>query len=96
MYSFFPPDEEELKNVIKETLTGEDVLVSAETIQTGWTNITMDVKGELRNYIFRFPRNLFFARMMVKDCTFCNFLKIVLFQYIKKLRVILLLPNWIN
>lgn len=75
MYSFFTPDEEELKNVIKETLTGEDVLVSAETIQTGWTNITMDVKGELQNYIFRFPRNLFFARMMVKDCTFCNFLK---------------------
>ena len=75
MYNFFTPDEAELKNVIKETLTGKDALISAETIQTGWTNITMDVKGELQNYIFRFPRNLFFARMMVKDCTFCNFLK---------------------
>lgn len=75
MYNFFTPDEAELKNVIKETLVGKDALVSAETIQTGWTNITMDVKGELQDYIFRFPRNLFFARMMVKDCTFCNFLK---------------------
>ena len=75
MYNFFIPDEAELKNVIKETLTGKDALISAETIQTGWTNITMDVKGELQDYIFRFPRNLFFARMMVKDCTFCNFLK---------------------
>ena len=75
MYNFFTPDEAELKNVIKETLVGEDALISAETIQTGWTNITMDVKGELQDYIFRFPRNLFFARMMVKDCTFCNFLQ---------------------
>ena len=75
MYNFFTPNEAELKDVIKETLVGKDALISAETIQTGWTNITMDVKGELQDYIFRFPRNLFFARMMVKDCTFCNFLK---------------------
>ena len=75
MYNFFTPDEAELKDVIKETLTGQDALISAETIQTGWTNITMDVKGELQDYIFRFPRNLFFARMMVKDCRFCHFLQ---------------------
>lgn len=75
MYNFFTPNEAELKDVIRETLVGKDALISAQTIQTGWTNITMDVKGELQDYIFRFPRNLFFARMMVKDCTFCNFLK---------------------
>ena len=75
MYDFFTPDENELKGVIKETLVGKDALISAKTIQTGWTNITMDVQGELQDYIFRFPRNLFFARMMVKDCTFCNFLQ---------------------
>ena len=75
MYNFFTPNEIELRSVIKETLMGKDAFVSAETIQTGWTNITMDVKGEIQNYIFRFPRNFFFARMMVKDCTFCNFLK---------------------
>ena len=112
MYNFFTPDEAELKNVIKETLTGKDALVSAQTIQTGWTNITMDVKGELQDYIFRFPRNLFFARMMVKDCTFCNFLKGKTslsipdmqlktnknrpFQCTKKSKAARLLHNWIN
>lgn len=75
MYNFFTPDENELKTVIRETLVGQDNFVSTQTIQTGWTNITMDVKGELQDYIFRFPRNLFFAKMMVKDCTFCDFLK---------------------
>ena len=75
MYNFFTSNEAELKNVIKETLADKDALISAETIQTGWTNITMDVKGEVQNYIFRFPRNLFFAQMMIKDCTFCHFLK---------------------
>ena len=75
MYNFFTPDENELENVIRENLMGKDVLVHADVIQTGWTNITMDVKGEVQDYIFRFPRNLFFARMMVKDCIFCSFLK---------------------
>ena len=75
MYNFFSPDETELKQVIQETLEGQDTLVNATTIQTGWTNITMDVHGELKDYIFRFPRNLFFAKMMVKDCAFCNLLQ---------------------
>ncbi|MGN0919783.1 MAG: phosphotransferase family protein [Alphaproteobacteria bacterium] len=75
MYNFFTPNENELKRVIQETLAGKDALVSAQTIQTGWTNITMDVQGELQSYIFRFPRNFFFARMMIKDCTFCRFLQ---------------------
>ena len=74
MYNFFAPDEKELEQVIRETLKGHDELVQAKTIQTGWTNITMDVKGEKDNYIFRFPRNLFFAKMMIKDCQFCQFI----------------------
>ena len=75
MYNFFAPNETELKNVIQETLTEQDAFISATTIQTGWTNITMDVHGEQNDYIFRFPRNFFFAQMMVKDCKFCHFLK---------------------
>ena len=75
MYNFFIPDEDELKRVIQQTLQGKDDFVDAKVIQTGWTNITMDVHGVLHDYIFRFPRNLFFAKMMIKDCTFCNFLK---------------------
>ena len=75
MYDFFVPNEVELKNVIQKTLSGKDELISAATIKTGWTNITMDVHGANQDYIFRFPRNHFFARMMVKDCKICDFLK---------------------
>ena len=75
MYNFFNPDETELKQIIQQALGNQDTLVEAKTIQTGWTNITMDVQGEKESYIFRFPRNFFFARMMIKDCHFCQFLK---------------------
>ena len=62
MYNFFLPIQEELEQIIRETLKGTDELVQAKTIQTGWTNITMDVKGEKDEYIFRFPRNLFLPK----------------------------------
>ena len=75
MYDFFSPDETELKNIISETLAGYDTVNSVQTIHTGWTNITMDIQGKSQEYIFRFPRNLFFAKMMIKDCIFCQFLR---------------------
>ena len=75
MYNFFSPDENELRSVIQTTLEKQDEVKSVSTIQTGWTNITMDVQGEKQAYIFRFPRNLFFANMIMKDCLFCNFLR---------------------
>jgi len=75
MYNFFTPDETELKQVIRDTLKDQDQVVEAKTIQTGWTNITMDVTGEADNYIFRFPRNFFFAQMITKDCRFCQFVR---------------------
>ena len=75
MYNFFSPDEAELSAVIYETLETCDKVKSIQVIQTGWTNITMDVEGENQSYIFRFPRNLFFAKMMIKDCVFCQLLR---------------------
>ena len=75
MYNFFSPDEAELSAVIYETLESCDRVKSIQVIQTGWTNITMDVECENQSYIFRFPRNLFFAQMMVKDCVFCQLLR---------------------
>lgn len=75
MYDFFSPDELELRSVISETLIDVDEVKSVQTIQTGWTNITMDVQCKKHDYIFRFPRNLFFAKMMIKDCIFCQFLR---------------------
>ena len=75
MYNYFSPNEAELIEIIKKNIDPNDRLVRAETIQTGWTNITMDAQTENSAYIFRFPRNFFFARMMIKDCHFCQFLK---------------------
>ena len=75
MYNFFSPNEAELTSIIYETLNETDVVKSVQVIQSGWTNITMDVHAQTFDYIFRFPRNLFFAKMMVKDCIFCQFLR---------------------
>ena len=44
MYDSFSPDELELRSVISETLIDVDEVKSVQTIQTGWTNITMDVQ----------------------------------------------------
>ena len=74
-YDYFSPDEKELVSIIEKNIDSDDRLVKAQTIQTGWTNITMDVQTQKTSYIFRFPRNFFFARMMIKDCHFCQFLK---------------------
>ena len=73
MYHFFMPNEEELSQVIRSSLCGQDEITGIHTIKTGWTNITMDAQGEKNSYIFRFPRNRFFADMITKDCAFCSF-----------------------
>jgi len=74
MYKFFSP-EDDFKNLIEQTLHSQDTVQSIHTIQTGWTNVTIDVHGEKDDYIFRFPRNLFFATAMVRDGTFCQFIE---------------------
>lgn len=76
MYQFFKPDIKELNQLVGKTLAkqGEKVLAS-EVLQTGWTNITMNVHGQKDEYIFRFPRTQFFANAMIKDCQACHFLK---------------------
>lgn len=76
MYQFFSPDLKELNSIIDKSLAQrQEKAVASEVLQTGWTNITMNVKGEKEDYIFRFPRNLFFAQAMIKDCMACQFLK---------------------
>ena len=75
MYQFFKPDLSELNQIIQRKLTSNnEQTVSCKVLQTGWTNITMDVVGSKDEYIFRFPRNQFFADAMIKDCAVCAFL----------------------
>ena len=74
MYKFFTPNDN-FNQLITEALSDEDKIHHFEIIQTGWTNITIDVQGQKHNYIFRFPRNYFFAQTMIRDCIFCNFIQ---------------------
>ena len=71
MYDSFSPDELELRSVISETLIDVDEVKSVQTIQTGWTNITMDVQCKKNDYIFRFPRNLFYSTYLTAFSFFC-------------------------
>lgn len=60
--------------IIKEALPNQKILKS-EHILTGWTNIVIEVATESGAYFFRFPRNPFWSRMIVKDATMCNFVE---------------------
>ncbi|MGX8716567.1 MAG: phosphotransferase family protein [bacterium] len=46
---------------------------SLELVKTGWTNFVICASDGQAEYFFRFPRNQFFARMMLKDHAFCSF-----------------------
>lgn len=48
---------------------------SVTFIKTGWTNFVMCASDGIQEYFFRFPRNRFFARMLLKDNAFCSFMK---------------------
>ena len=63
---------DDLNKIIKETLSNKKVLESKHII-TGWTNIVIEVKTNEGSYFFRFPRNPFWSRMIVKDAAVCNF-----------------------
>ncbi len=43
---------------------------SIRLISTGWTNFVFEVKAKGGKYIFRFPRNNFFAEALEKECKF--------------------------
>ena len=71
---FFIPDEN-LGEVITKTLKPIEVK-EIKPISTGWTNIVFEAitEGE-GSYFFRFPRDDFWAKMMVKDYHFCKFIE---------------------
>lgn len=63
---FFQIIQQHLPNVVKSSMT---------FVKTGWTNIVICAFDGESEYFFRFPRNDFFARMMLKDHSFCSFIK---------------------
>ena len=61
-----------LDKIIAETMPERQIL-KTEHILTGWTNIVIEVRTDVGAYFFRFPRNPFWSRMIVKDAAVCNF-----------------------
>lgn len=71
MVSFFTT-KDPLDKIIAETFP-EKKIVQTEHILTGWTNIVIEVTTNEGSYFFRFPRNPFWSKMIVKDAAVCNF-----------------------
>lgn len=63
-----------LENIIKDTLPGQTVQ-SIKHIVSGWTNIVIEVATDTGDFFFRFPRNPFWSKMIIKDAKFCNFIE---------------------
>lgn len=70
MYQFFKLDKRELHDLMQKTL--DDDVKSVHFIETGWTNIVAEAQSAKADYIFRFPRNPFWANVIIKDCLFCE------------------------
>lgn len=63
-----------LDSIIANTLPEQKILNTRHII-TGWTNIVIEVTTDSGAYFFRFPRNPFWSRMIVKDAAVCNFVE---------------------
>ena len=71
MSNFFTPSDP-LDQIITETFPDKQIL-NTKHILTGWTNIVIEVKTNDGSYFFRFPRNPFWSKMIIKDAAVCNF-----------------------
>ena len=66
--------DENFNDIINKVLSNE-IIKSVKPITTGWTNIVYRVETNKDNYYFRFPRDEFWERTIVKDYQFCKFIK---------------------
>ena len=71
MANFFTT-KDPLDKIIAQTFP-EKKIEKTEHILTGWTNIVIEVTTDDGAYFFRFPRNPFWSKMIVKDAAVCNF-----------------------
>lgn len=73
MENFFTT-KDPLEQIIADTFPDKKIQ-KLEHILTGWTNIVIEVTTNEGNYFFRFPRNPFWSKMIVKDAAVCNFVE---------------------
>ena len=77
MQTYFSLDEnfdEIIEKELKEKFNVQH-LFSMEPISTGWTNIVYKVKADNGNYYFRFPRDDFWEKTIVKDYQFAKYIQ---------------------
>ena len=65
--------DENFENIIKNSFPEKDI-IKINTISTGWTNIVFEAITNEGNYFFRFPRDNFWIRTIVKDYEFSKFI----------------------
>ena len=65
--------DEDFETIIKNCLKNEKIN-NLKLITTGWTNIVYEVETDSENYFFRFPRDEFWSRTIVKDCEFSQYI----------------------
>lgn len=61
------------EEIIKNALKGKQIL-NLKQIPTGWTNIVYEVETNEGNFFFRFPRDEFWSRTIVKDYEFSKYI----------------------
>jgi len=68
--------DDDFNKIINDTLKDEgiDKVDKIETISTGWTNMVFEAYTDKGNYFFRFPRDKFWARTIVKDYEFAKYI----------------------
>ena len=65
--------DEDFEKIIKNALKNKEIK-SINQISTGWTNIVFEVNTNDGNYFFRFPRDDFWSKTIVKDCEFSKYI----------------------
>lgn len=65
--------DENFDKIIEDSLQDKKIN-SIKPISTGWTNIVFEANTNDGNYFFRFPRDDFWIRTIVKDCEFANYI----------------------
>lgn len=63
---------DDFERIIKGVFPSADKICQ---VSTGWTNFVFVVKVQKEKYVFRFPRNDFFLKVLKKEAKFCDFLQ---------------------
>lgn len=70
---FFIPDDD-FAEMIQKSLPNKEIK-NLNLISTGWTNIVYEAETkDNESYFFRFPRDDFWIRTIVKDCEFAKYI----------------------